>query len=73
VIDEAHLSPCFVATQFDIQSFVQKGQPLRPFHVMTLSATLSGAKNTKNTLTLDEKKEFQHEIAARRLSARKQI
>jgi CRISPR-associated endonuclease/helicase Cas3 len=70
VIDEAHLSQCFVATQRDIQGFVQKGQPLRPFHVMTLSATLS---NSDNTLTFDEAKECRNDIAARRLKARKHI
>jgi CRISPR-associated endonuclease/helicase Cas3 len=70
VIDEAHLSPCFVATQIDIRSFVQKGQPLRPFHVMSLSATLTEAQNT---LELDEEKECRNEIADRRLNARKHI
>lgn len=70
VIDESHLSPCFVATQLDIRSFVQKGQPLRPFHVMSLSATLSEAQNT---LALDEEKECRNETAERRLNARKHI
>jgi CRISPR-associated endonuclease/helicase Cas3 len=70
VIDEAHLSPCFVDTQRDIQRFVQQGKSLRPFHVLTLSATLS---ETANTLALNEEKECQNEIANRRLTARKQI
>lgn len=70
VIDEAHLSPCFVDTQRDIHSFVQQGQSLRPFHVMTLSATLG---DDGNTLTFDEEKECQNEIAKLRLMARKQI
>jgi CRISPR-associated endonuclease/helicase Cas3 len=70
VIDEAHLSPCFVDTQRDIQRFVQQGQSLRPFHIMTLSATLSGKGNT---LALDEEKECQNEVANRRLNARKHI
>ncbi len=70
VIDEAHLSPCFVETQHDIQGFVQKGQPLRPFHVMSLSATLS---NTGNTLAINEEQECRNEIAALRLNARKHI
>lgn len=70
VIDEAHLSPCFVDTQRDIQSFVQQGQPLCPFHVMTLSATLSDGGDT---LTFDEEKECLNDIARLRLKARKQI
>lgn len=70
VIDEAHLSPCFVNTQRDIQNFVQQGQSLRPFHILTLSATHSG---TGNTLELNEEKECQNEIANRRLNARKHI
>lgn len=70
VIDEAHLSPCFVATQFDIKRFIQKSSSLRPFHVMSLSATLSRASNT---LAIDEQKECQNETAERRLNARKQI
>ncbi|MGE0129723.1 MAG: type I-U CRISPR-associated helicase/endonuclease Cas3 [Blastocatellales bacterium] len=70
VIDEAHLSPCFVATQLDIRNFVQQGQSLRPFHVMSLSATLSGASNT---LALNEEQELRNETAERRLNARKYI
>lgn len=70
VIDEAHLSPCFVETQLDIRSFVQKRQPLRPFHVMSLSATLS---DTGNTLAINEEQECQNETAKRRLNARKHI
>ncbi|MCG3145680.1 MAG: hypothetical protein HONDAALG_03322 [Gammaproteobacteria bacterium] len=70
VIDEAHLSPCFVATQLDIRNFVQRGQSLRPFHVMSLSATLSGAGNT---LALNEEQELRNEAAERRLNARKHI
>jgi CRISPR-associated endonuclease/helicase Cas3 len=70
VIDEAHLSPCFVDTQRDIQGFVRQGQLLQPFHVMSLSATLS---ETGNTLALDEEQECRNEIAARRLNARKHI
>lgn len=70
VIDEAHLSPCFVATQLDIRRMIQQGQLLRPFHVISLSATLSGASNT---LALDEGQECRNETAERRLNARKHI
>jgi CRISPR-associated endonuclease/helicase Cas3 len=70
VIDEAHLSPCFVATQLDIRNFVGQGQPLRPLHVLSLSATLSGVGNT---LSLNEEQELQNETAERRLNARKYI
>ena len=70
VIDEAHLSPCFVETQNDIQRFVQQSSLLRPFHVMSLSATLSG---TGKTLTIDEEQECQNETAKLRLTASKHI
>jgi CRISPR-associated endonuclease/helicase Cas3 len=70
VIDEAHLSPCFVATQLDIRNFVRQEHSLRPFHVMSLSATLGGAGNT---LALDEERECRNETAERRLNARKHI
>lgn len=70
VIDEAHLSPCFVSTQLDIRNFIQQGQSLRPFRVMSLSATLSGAGNT---LALNEEQELRNETAERRLNARKHI
>jgi CRISPR-associated endonuclease/helicase Cas3 len=70
VIDEAHLSPVFVATLLDIKQAVHQTALLRPFHVMSLSATLSGPGNT---LALDEQKELQNEQARLRLIAKKQI
>ncbi|HYE71994.1 MAG TPA: type I-U CRISPR-associated helicase/endonuclease Cas3, partial [Blastocatellia bacterium] len=39
VIDEAHLSPVFVKTLFDIKDAISRTPLLRPFHVMSLSAT----------------------------------
>ena len=70
VIDEAHLSPVFVSTLLDIKRAINQTPSLRPFHVMSLSATLSGpGKN----LAIDEQKEFQNEKARLRLNAKKQI
>jgi CRISPR-associated endonuclease/helicase Cas3 len=70
VIDEAHLSPVFVSTLLDIKRAINQTSSLRPFHVMSLSATLSGpGKN----LAIDEQKEFQNEKARLRLNAKKQI
>jgi len=70
VIDEAHLSPVFVSTLLDIKQAVHQTPLLRPFHVMSLSATLSGPGKT---LALDEQKELQNEQARLRLNAKKQI
>ena len=70
VIDEAHLSPVFVSTLLDIKRAINQTPSLRPFHLMSLSATLSG---TGRTLVIDERKEFQNEQARLRLNAKKQI
>ncbi len=70
VIDEAHLSPVFVSTLLDIKRAINQTRSLRTFHVMSLSATLSGPGKT---LAIDEQKEFQNEKARLRLNARKQI
>jgi CRISPR-associated endonuclease/helicase Cas3 len=70
VVDEAHLSPVFVKTLLDIKCAIHQTQSLRPFHVMSLSATLSGQGDT---LEIDEQKECQNEKARLRLQARKQI
>jgi len=70
VIDEAHLSPVFVSTLLDIKRAINQPPLLRPFHVMSLSATLSGPGKT---LTIEEQIEFQNEKARLRLNARKQI
>jgi CRISPR-associated endonuclease/helicase Cas3 len=70
VLDEAHLSPIFVSTLLDIKCAIHQTQSLRPFHVMSLSATLSGQGNT---LEIDEQKECQNEKARLRLNAKKQI
>ena len=70
VIDEAHLSPVFVATLLAIKKAVQKTPSLRPFHVMSLSATLG--KQGK-PFEIDELKELQNEQARLRLNAKKQI
>ena len=70
VIDEAHLSPVFVSTLMDIKQAIHRTRLLRPFHVMSLSATLSGSGKT---LAIDEQKELQNEQARLRLNAKKQI
>jgi len=70
VIDEAHLSPVFVATLHDIKRVIYQTPLIRPFHVMSLSATLSGQGDT---LRIDEQKECQNERARLRLHAKKQI
>lgn len=71
VIDEAHLSPVFVATLLDIKQAIQKTPLLRPFHVMSLSATLGGQGS--KILCIDELRELQSEQARLRLEAKKQI
>lgn len=71
VIDEAHLSPVFVSTLLDIKQAVQKTPSLRPFHVMSLSATLGG--HGSKILVIDESRELQNEQARLRLNAKKQI
>lgn len=70
VIDEAHLSPCFVKTQLGVQKYVKAYPEIRPFHIMTLSATLS---TVGNTLVLDESEECRHTEAERRLKASKSL
>lgn len=70
VIDEAHLSPVFVSTLLEIEQAIHQTVPLRPFHVISLSATLSG---TGKVLAIDEQKELQNEQARLRLNAKKQI
>src|SRR6185295_8306195 len=70
VIDEAHLSPVFVSTLLDVKQAVHRTPLLRPFHVMALSATLSGSGEI---LAIDEQKELQNEQARLRLNAKKQI
>ncbi|MGH9843436.1 MAG: DEAD/DEAH box helicase, partial [Blastocatellia bacterium] len=70
VIDEAHLSPVFVSTLLDIKHSIHQTQSLRPFHIVSLSATLSGPGKTQ---ALDEQKELQNEQARLRLNAKKQI
>ena len=70
VIDEAHLSPVFVLTLLDIKQAIHQTPLLRPFHVMSLSATLSGPGKT---LAIDEQRELQNEQAWLRLNAKKQI
>jgi CRISPR-associated endonuclease/helicase Cas3 len=70
VIDEAHLSPVFVSTLLDIKQAINQTSSLRPFHVMSLSATLSGPGKI---LVINEQKELQNEQARIRLNAKKQI
>jgi CRISPR-associated endonuclease/helicase Cas3 len=70
VIDEAHLSPVFVSTLLDIKQAIHRTPLLRPFHVMSLSATVSGSGKT---LAIDEQKELRNEQARLRLNAKKQI
>jgi CRISPR-associated endonuclease/helicase Cas3 len=70
VIDEAHLSPCFVETQTGIRRYIEQYRSIRPFHVMSLSATLTQGKRT---LALDESQECQNPVANRRLNASKSL
>ncbi len=70
VIDEAHLSPVFVSTLLDIKRVIHQTPLLRPFHVMSLAATLS---KQEKPLEIDEQKECENEKARLRLSAKKQI
>ncbi|MEY4167653.1 MAG: CRISPR-associated helicase Cas3 [Acidobacteriota bacterium] len=70
VIDEAHLSPCFVDTQTDVRQYVEQYQSIRPFYVMSLSATLTPGSRT---LALDEARECQNPIAEQRLKASKTL
>jgi CRISPR-associated endonuclease/helicase Cas3 len=70
VIDEAHLSPVFIETLLNIKKAVQQTPSLRPFHVMSLSATLG--KHGK-PFEIDEPRELQNEQARLRLNAKKQI
>lgn len=70
VVDEAHLSPVFVRMLLDTKSAVHRTPLLRPFHVMTLSATLGGKGSP---FSLDVEKECRNEEARRRLNAKKQI
>jgi CRISPR-associated endonuclease/helicase Cas3 len=70
VVDESHLSPVFVSTLLDIKRAIHQTELFRPFHVMSLSATLSGQGDT---LEIDEQKECQNENARLRLHAKKRI
>jgi CRISPR-associated endonuclease/helicase Cas3 len=70
VIDEAHLSPSFVETLLKVRSHIQPYSEIRPFHVMSLSATISGETDT---LKLDESVECLHPEAERRLNASKSL
>ncbi len=71
VIDEAHLSPVFVSTLYEIREAVQYTALLRPFYLMSLSATLSGSGKV---LKIDALKECKNSETARlRLHAKKHI
>lgn len=78
VIDEAHLSPTFVATMGDIENQIRRFDAIRPFHVMSLSATLPslslGADGDCDQNTIfDERREFANPEARERLRAMKYI
>lgn len=70
VVDEAHLSPPFVSTLDNVYHSILRFPVLRPFHVMTLSATLSGQAKT---ISIDANQESKNETARLRLNASKRI
>lgn len=78
LIDEAHLSPTFVGTVRDIKAAVHQFHVIRPFEVMSLSATIasegSDASNTPyERLPFDPDQELRSEEARHRLNAEKYI
>lgn len=78
LIDEAHLSPTFVGTVRDIKAAVHQFHVIRPFEVMSLSATIASegpeASNTPHErLPFDPDQELCSEEARRRLNAEKHI
>ena len=78
LIDEAHLSPTFVGMVKDIKAAVHQSHVIRPFEVMSLSATIvsegpEASNNLHERLPFDPDQELRNEEARRRLNAEKHI
>ena len=80
LIDEAHLSPTFVGTAGDIRRAVHQFKVIRPFEVMSLSATIptgSGKREANNDLQeepiFNTEQELKNDEARNRLNAEKYI
>lgn len=78
LIDEAHLSPTFVGTVEDIRRAVHQFKVIRPFEVMSLSATIpTGSREANNDLQEEPlfypEQELKNNEARNRLNAEKHI
>lgn len=78
LIDEAHLSPTFVDTVGDIRRAVHQFKVIRPFEVMSLSATIpTGSREANNDLQEEPlfypEQELKNNEARNRLNAEKHI
>jgi CRISPR-associated endonuclease/helicase Cas3 len=79
VIDEAHLSPAFMQTLRAIHPFVNRKDKntIKPFNIMSLSATLEKEDGDKPSETFvlekDAPEDLTNEVAALRLNAEKKI
>lgn len=76
VIDEAHLSPAFMQTLRAVNPKVNRKDLIKPFFVMSLSATPAveeGESFEPFTLETDAPEDLTDEVAAPRLNAEKKI
>lgn len=75
VIDEAHLSPAFIEMLRPLKKLVNRKETIKPFEIMSLSATPLAEIDEEKRLTLekDAPEDLINKIAALRLNAEKII
>lgn len=75
-VDEAHLSPAFKQTLRAIRQTFKRKSPIKPFEVISLSATPAGDEEgelERFTLEEDAPEDLTNEVTASRLNAEKKI
>lgn len=75
-VDEAHLSPAFMRTLRALRQAVRRKSLIKPFEVISLSATLAGEEEEgleSFTLEKDAPEDLMNEVAEPRLNAEKKI
>jgi CRISPR-associated endonuclease/helicase Cas3 len=75
-VDEAHLSPAFMQTLWALRQRVRRKKLIKPFEVISLSATPVGEKEEgleRFTLETDAPEDLTNKVAEPRLNAEKKI
>jgi CRISPR-associated endonuclease/helicase Cas3 len=75
-VDEAHLSPAFMRTLWALRQAVRRKRVIKPFEVISLSATPAGEEEKgleSFTLEKDAPEDLTNEVAEPRLNAEKKI